>query len=214
MSEPSLRPFEGKVIAVTGAARGIGRAVAVYLGKRGASLAISDIAQQGLTEVAEELSAYSSDIKIQTTVVDVSKADQVQNWIEKTVKEFGRLDGAANIAGIARTNGLNLEAQEDATWDKVLNVNLTGTMYCLREEVKHIAEGGSIVNASSVLGIRSSVFAGDSAYVASKHGVLGLTRNAAREYGKKNIRVNCINPLVLKHSEAFPGSPKLCTGHL
>nr|XP_036574446.1 Levodione reductase 2 [Colletotrichum truncatum]KAF6780881.1 Levodione reductase 2 [Colletotrichum truncatum] len=194
METVALKPFASKVIAVTGAASGIGRAVAVYLAQRGASLAISDVQSGPLTQLAAELSATNADIRVEPTVVDVSKSDQVRDWIEKTVRDFGRLDGAANIAGTGQSYQTRLAEETDQHWNKILDINLSGTMFCLREELKHLEEGGSIVNTSSVLGMRSSIFMGDSAYVASKHAILGLTRNAAREYGHKNIRVNCINP--------------------
>ncbi|OLN83397.1 Levodione reductase 2 [Colletotrichum chlorophyti] len=194
MASGSSSTFSGNVIAVTGAASGIGRAVAVYLANRGATLAISDVQSDALTQLVEEISTSNPEIIIEATVVDVSKSDQVQTWIAQTVQKFGRLDGAANIAGIAGSNKKTLDLQTDADWKSVLDVNLLGTMYCLREELKYLKNGGSIVNTSSVLGLRSSPFPGESAYVASKHAVLGLTRNAAREHGYRNIRVNCVNP--------------------
>ncbi|KAF9869268.1 3-oxoacyl-(acyl-carrier-protein) reductase [Colletotrichum karsti] len=196
MTSFSSNNFANKVIAVTGAASGIGRAVTVYLASRGASLAISDIQADALLRLTEELSALNPDVVIKATVVDVSKSDQVRDWIQGTAQEFGRIDGAANIAGIGGSSQTRLEEETDAEWQGVLDINLSGTMYCMREELRHIVDGGSIVNTSSVLGLRSSPSPGGSAYVASKHAVLGLTRNAAREYGARNIRVNCINPFV------------------
>ncbi|EXF79537.1 3-oxoacyl-(acyl-carrier-protein) reductase [Colletotrichum fioriniae PJ7] len=183
-----------KTIAITGAASGIGRATAVYLASRGASLAISDVQTEALKAVAEELKTANPDIRVEATVLDVSKPEEVRDWIQDTKKTFGRLDGAANIAGTGASSQVPLEAQSDQEWEFLLGINLSGTMFCLREELKHISDGGSIVNASSVLGLRSFPGHGGSAYVASKHAVLGLTRNAAREYGHRKIRVNCINP--------------------
>lgn len=188
------RSFEGKVIAVTGAASGIGRGVAVYLANRGASLAISDIQAEPLINLAADLS--SSGVRVMATVVDVSNPTQVKDWIEQTVKDFGKLDGAANIAGTGGPTMVPLESQDDKEWDLVIGVNMSGTMYSMREELKHLADGGSIVNASSVLGLRSAPGAGGSSYVASKHAVMGMTKQAAREYGHRGIRVNCINPWV------------------
>lgn len=191
MAAVSSKPFAEKVIAVTGAASGIGRAVAVYLAHRGASLAISDVQRDALTKLSGELSAAGA--RVEATVVDVSNPEQVRDWIEKTVKTFGRLDGAANIAGIGGSTVDRLEAQTDEDWKKVIDINLSGTMYSMREELKHLSNGGSIVNASSVLGLRSAPEAGAASYVASKHAILGITRQAAREYGHRNIRVNCVN---------------------
>lgn len=192
MNSVPLKPFAEKVIAVTGAASGIGRAVAVYLANHGASLAISDVQKDALTELSRELSAAGA--RVEATAVDVSNPDQVKNWIENTVKTFGKLDGAANIAGIGGSTVDRLEAQTDEDWKQVIDINLSGTMYSMREELKHLSNGGSIVNASSVLGLRSAPDVGAASYVASKHAVLGITRQAAREYGHRNIRVNCVNP--------------------
>jgi NAD(P)-dependent dehydrogenase (short-subunit alcohol dehydrogenase family) len=192
MTSVSLKPFAEKVIAVTGAASGIGRAVAVYLANRGASLAISDVQKDALTKLSGELSAAGA--RVEATVVDVSNPGQVKDWIEKTVKTLGKLDGAANIAGISGSMVDRLEAQTDEDWKLVIDINLSGTMYSMREEIKHLKDGGSIVNASSVLGLRSAPDPGSASYVASKHAVLGITRQAAREYGHRNIRVNCVNP--------------------
>lgn len=188
----ATKPFAEKVIAITGAASGIGRAVAVYLANRGASLAISDVQRDALTKLSGELSA--TEARVEATIVDVSNPEQVKEWIEKTVKTFGKLDGAANIAGISGWTVGRLEAQTDEDWKQVIDINLSGTMYSMREELRHLKDGGSIVNASSVLGLRSAPDAGGASYVASKHAVLGLTRQAAREYGHRNIRVNCVNP--------------------
>lgn len=192
MAAVSLKPFAEKVIAVTGAASGIGRAVAVHLANRGATLAISDVQGDALTKLSGELSAAGA--RVEATVVGVSKPEQVRDWIEKTAKTFGRLDGAANIAGISGSTVDRLEAQADEDWKQVIDINLSGTMYSMREELRHLKDGGSIVNASSVLGLRSAPDAGGASYVASKHAVLGITRQAAREYGHRNIRVNCVNP--------------------
>ncbi|RGP66158.1 3-oxoacyl-acyl-carrier- reductase [Fusarium sporotrichioides] len=191
----SSQAFANKAIAITGAGSGIGRATALYLGQRGASLAISDVNKTSVDAVAAAILAEVPSATVIASAVDVSKADEVKSWIEKTAAHFGRLDGAANIAGTGgNEEPVALDAQTDDGWNFVLNINLTGTMYCLREELRVISEGGSIVNTSSVLGLRSSPTPGDSPYVTSKHGVLGLTRTVAREYGHKNIRVNCVNP--------------------
>ncbi|GKT41308.1 levodione reductase [Colletotrichum spaethianum] len=191
----TVQSFADKVIAVTGAGGGIGRATAIYLAHRGASLAISDLNKAAVDAVAAEVLLDHPSAKIFVSAVDVSKPSQVKSWIGKTIENFGKLDGAANIAGtLGLAETAPLAEQSDEGWNMILDVNLSGTMYCLREELQVLTEGGSIVNTSSVLGLKSSPLEGGGPYVASKHAVLGLTRTAAREYGHKNIRVNCVNP--------------------
>ncbi|GJC78872.1 levodione reductase [Colletotrichum liriopes] len=187
--------FAGKVIAVTGAASGIGRAVALYLGERGAFLALSDVQKEELEKVAADIVAAFPHAKAVASVVDVRNGNAVKEWISSTFKTFGHLDGAANIAGTGGNySPTPLETQEDEDWNFVISINLTGVMMCLREELKVLADGGSIVNASSILGLQGGFSTGLSAYTASKHGVMGLTKMAAREYGHRNIRINSINP--------------------
>ena len=127
-----------------------------------------------------------------TTVLDVTSASAVNDWIRNTVDQLGQLDGAANIAGIHMGTGTPIRSASDNNWEKVLDVNLNGVFYCLRAELNNIKQGGSIVNAASVAALIGMPEA--AAYVVSKHAVLGLTRSAAREEGKNNIRVNCIAP--------------------
>ncbi|GKT47517.1 levodione reductase [Colletotrichum spaethianum] len=195
MATGSSNAFTGKVIAVTGAASGIGRAVALCLGERGASLALSDVQKDKLEKVAAEIVAEFPQSKVVASVVDVRNSNEVKEWISSTIETFGHLDGAANIAGTGGNySPTPLETQEDKDWDFVVSVNLTGVMICMREELKVLTNGGSIVNASSVLGLHGGFSTGLSAYTASKHGVMGLTKMAAREYGHKNIRINSINP--------------------
>jgi NAD(P)-dependent dehydrogenase (short-subunit alcohol dehydrogenase family) len=133
--------------------------------------------------------------EVATFIVDVRNSESVVNWINATVKQFGHLDGAANLAGVfkASTNG-TVESEDDKNWDFMLAVNLTGVMHCLRAQLPHMKSGSSIVNAASILGIQGA--AGSAAYSASKHGVIGLTRSSAKEAGKKGVRVNAIAPLV------------------
>lgn len=135
-------------------------------------------------------------MKILTQTVDVRDRSQVDAWITDTVKGFGKLDGAANIAGVIcpKIGEEYLENETDEDWAFVLGINLTGVMHCMRAEIKigGIARGGAIVNASSVAGLQGRVTA--SSYVASKHGVIGLTKTVAKEVGPRGVRVNCIAP--------------------
>ncbi|KAH0843523.1 hypothetical protein AYO21_07199 [Fonsecaea monophora] len=181
--------LEGKVIAVTGAASGIGLAVTNLVASRGAKLALADIAERPLKELVEDLKKRG--VEAVGTVLNVTSDVDVQNWIASTVKHFGKVDGAANVAGWGG-GFVNLEDTDNATWDKIMGVNATGTFYCLRAELKALGRGGSIVNVASLSGIRGRTGLG--AYVASKHAVVGLTKTAAREAGVKGIRVNAIAP--------------------
>ncbi|KEY63866.1 hypothetical protein S7711_10057 [Stachybotrys chartarum IBT 7711] len=188
------KPFDKKVIAVTGAASGIGCAIANYLGERGAILSLADVQRGDLDKLAAEISTRHSDIKVVTTTVDVSNSDQVSAWMSKTVAEFGHLDGAANFAGVRGGTLKTFEKLEDHLWEPVLSVNLMGVVHSLREQLKVLSPGGSIVNAASVAGLRSLPWPGNGPYVAAKHAIVGLTKSAAREYGEKGIRVNCVCP--------------------
>ncbi|KAG2413730.1 hypothetical protein HFD88_002919 [Aspergillus terreus] len=184
---------KNKVYTVTGLA-GIGLAVAQHLHRQGAKLSLADINADVLQAAFVTLNSDADNIL--TTVVDISSAASVNAWIDATVQKFGRLDGAANMAGtIGRHHGIGRLADiDDDEWDMLLRVNLTGTMYCLRAQVRAIektARVGSIVNASSIQGLRG--FALHAAYSATKHGVVGLTKSLAKEVGP-GIRVNAVAP--------------------
>ncbi|KAJ3536862.1 hypothetical protein NM208_g6547 [Fusarium decemcellulare] len=181
--------FTGKVIAITGGASGIGLAIAHILAAAGASLALADIQEPELNKTVASL--RESGAQVVGSVVDVSSNATVDNWIASIVEHFGRLDGAANVAGTGQ-DFINIEDLENILWDKIIAVNLTGVFYCIRAQTRVMTNGGSIVNVASLSGIRGR--AGLGAYVASKHGVVGLTKTAAREVGIKGIRVNAVCP--------------------
>ena len=189
-----------KVIVVTGAASGMGLATAIGLFVRGADLSISDISEEGLEKAVSAMNAAATSKgtsnTIITTVVDIRDSDQVDHWIAKTVKHFGRLDGAANVAGVIGKNyGVHkLTELSNEEWDFIHGTNLRGLFYCMRAELRVMANGGSLVNCSSVTGLEGH--AKNAAYSASKHGVIGLTRSAANEVGERGIRVNVIAPSV------------------
>lgn len=189
-----------KAIVVTGAASGMGLATAIGLFARGANLSISDISEEGLEKAVATIKAAATSKPtsntIITTVVDIRDSDQVDRWIAKTVKHFGRLDGAANVAGVIGKNyGVHaLTELSNEEWDFIHGTNLRGLFYCMRAELRAMENGGSLVNCSSVTGLEGH--AKNAAYSASKHGVIGLTRSAANEVGERGIRVNVIAPLV------------------
>lgn len=150
------KPFEGKVIAITGGGSGIGLATAQYLAARGAKLSLADNRQEALETATEAVKSVVSNADVLTTVVDVRKSAQVQDWIARTVEHFGRLSGAANLAGVVSKNmgRVGVADGDEDDWDFVIDVNLKGVFLCLKAELKAIENGGSIVNASSIAGVR------------------------------------------------------------
>jgi len=184
-----MASFEGKVVAVTGAASGIALALTHQLAERGAKLSLADVQEGPLNSLVDGLKAKGVDVI--GTKLDVSKSQQVNDWIAATVTHFGKLDGAANIAGI-ELGFTSFEDLTDEIWDKMIAVNLSGVMYCVRAQIRAMKSGGSIVNAASLAGIMGRP--GIGAYACSKHGVVGLTKTAAKEVGINGIRVNAVAP--------------------
>ncbi|PGH20378.1 hypothetical protein AJ80_03646 [Polytolypa hystricis UAMH7299] len=196
--------FQGKVIALTGGASGIGLATSILLAAAGAKLSIADVQEAQLKIASKEIEAAAAKSgkggQLLTSIVDVRKADQVNAWIKETVETFGaKLDGAANLAGVVPKN-IGKDRIEDITDDEefkfIMDVNLNGVMYCMRAQIRNMNQEGSIVNAASVAGIIG--FTKNSAYTASKHAVIGLSRTAAKEVGDRGIRVNCLCPGVIE----------------
>ena len=187
---PSL---QDKVIAVSGAAGGIGSVTAIVLASRGANLSLADMDIQALERTAEEIrSKYKRTVL--TCKVDVSDSEQVDRWIASTANELYKLSGAVNLAGtVGKEFGLKSAHQvTDEDFDFVMRINVRGIMACQRAELRQIEDGGSIVNAASVAGIMGQPNA--ISYTASKHAVIGLTRVAAVESGYRNVRINAIAP--------------------
>jgi NAD(P)-dependent dehydrogenase (short-subunit alcohol dehydrogenase family) len=187
--------FQGKVIALTGAASGIGLATSKMLASRGAIVAMADMQEGLLKEAVKEIETAGGEAS--PTVLNVRDRAAVESWISDTVSKYGKLDGAVNLAGvIGKQIGIaNIEDIDDADWDFILGVNLNGVLNCMRAEIKamtKIGKGGSIVNAASIAGIMGMEKNG--AYIASKHAVVGLTKASAKECGSRNIRVNAIAP--------------------
>lgn len=149
-----MSSLEGKVYAITGGASGIGFATAKIIAKRGATVCLADIDTDAMKEAETYFSGQKTPYSL--TKIDVSKKDDVEGWIGGIIKQFGRLDGAANVAGvIGKHHGIRAVADlEDDEWHKIIAVNLTGCMYCLRAELKNVVDGGSIVNVASIHGVK------------------------------------------------------------
>jgi len=184
-------PFENKVALVTGSARGIGRAIAETLARRGASLVIADLRAVLAAATALEIAA-STGQRTLAVAVDVVNSDSVKAMVDKVLAEFGRLDILVNNAGITRDN--LIMRMEEADWDLVLDINLKGAFNCSKAVVRTMMKqrSGRIVNISSVSGLWGQ--AGQANYSASKAGLIGLTKALARELGSRQITVNAVAP--------------------
>jgi 3-oxoacyl-[acyl-carrier protein] reductase len=182
--------FKGQVALVTGGARGIGRAIAERLARKGVDLAIADVSLESAEEAVRELSALG--IRAGALKLDVSKSDEVAAAFAKIVSDFGRLDIVINNAGITR-DGLILRMKEE-DWDAVIDVNLKGVFLCSKEAVKVMVKQkyGRIVNIASVVAFMGNP--GQANYSASKAGIVGLTKTTAREYASRGITVNAVAP--------------------
>jgi NAD(P)-dependent dehydrogenase (short-subunit alcohol dehydrogenase family) len=185
--------LEGKTAIVTGAAMGMGEATARLFAEAKANVVIADFNEEKGRQAAESIAA---DTGAQTLFVkvDVSDPAQVKAMVEATVERFGRLDVAVNNAALTPDNGLASEFDEDY-WDRLMAVDLKGAALCQKYELQQLiaqGDGGSIINISSVSGFRPQP--NNIAYVAAKHGVVGMTKVAAMENGQHNIRVNSVAP--------------------
>ncbi|MGQ9570812.1 MAG: 3-oxoacyl-[acyl-carrier-protein] reductase [Thermodesulfovibrionales bacterium] len=186
--------FRGQVAIITGGGRGIGKAIAEGLAKKGVNLAILDIDSDMAIKTASDLSIL--EIKAVGMRLDVSNAEEVKKVFSEIKKEFGRIDILINNAGITR-DGLMIR-MKDEDWDTVIAINLKGVFLCSREAIKDMSQRryGRIVNVSSVAAFMGNP--GQANYSASKAGVVGLTKTAAKEYASRGITVNAVAPGFIK----------------
>lgn len=189
------RILDGKVVLVTGGAGGIGAAACHVLSDAGASLVISDIAEDAGQALARSLSERNREAIFLTA--DLSSESEIEALVAKTVAHYGRLDGALNNAGKEQHN-LPLDELTSEQWNSVIQIDLTAVFLCIKHQVRAMMAngGGSIVNTASGLGQIAIPNAAE--YIAAKHGVIGITRAAAADYGAKGIRVNAILPGIVR----------------
>ncbi|UOE39839.1 glucose 1-dehydrogenase [Chryseobacterium suipulveris] len=200
-----MSDFKNKTVIITGAAMGLGLAVAEELASKGANLTLVDYNEEALTKAKNELASKYPDAKYLTVTADVSNEEAVKNYVNATVSEFGKIDGFYNNAGIEGRQAPMTEYDINM-FKKVVDINLMGVYYGMRYVIPEMQKNktGRIVNVASVGGIRGVL--NQSAYVATKHAVAGMSKNAALEYGRDGILTNAIAPGAIKTpmvAEAF-----------
>jgi len=186
-----MKLLEGKIALITGAARGIGRSIALRLAGEGADIAFTDLAYDDAAKAVEK-EITDKGVKAKAYASDASKLDETEKVVEQIIAEFGKIDILVNNAGI--TNDTLLMRMTEKQWDAVITINLKSVfnftkcvqMYMLKQR------SGTIINMSSVVGVSGN--AGQSNYAASKAGIIGFTKSIAREVGSRNIRCNAIAP--------------------
>ncbi|WP_439516560.1 SDR family NAD(P)-dependent oxidoreductase [Sediminibacterium sp.] len=185
-----MKQLENKIALITGAGSGIGRSTALLFAQEGAKVVVSDISEINGNNVVEEIQKLGGEAFF--VKADSSKASDNEVLVNQTIEKYGSLDIAVNNAGIGGPLGVTGEYPLDG-WQKVIDINLSGVFYGLRYQIPAmLPKGGSIINIASILGQTGTRFS--PAYVAAKHGVVGLTKAAALEYADKKIRINSVGP--------------------
>lgn len=198
--------FKGQVAVITGGARGIGKAIAGALARKGVNLVIADISLEQAKDTSAELERLG--VKTMPVKLDVSKSDEVTKIFEDISKNFGRIDILVNNAGVTK-DGLIMRMKEE-DWDTVININLKSVFLCSKEAIKVMAKQryGRIINIASVVAFMGNP--GQANYSASKAGIIGLTKTTAKEYASRDITANAVAPgfITTAMTDALPENVK------
>ncbi len=199
-------PFAGKVALVTGASSGLGEATALEFARQGAGVVLAARRAERCAALAQRIADQGG--AALPVRADVARADDVRAMVAAALERFGRLDCAVNNAGIAGPMRTPLADVDEAQWDAVMDVNLRGVWLCMKHEIPAMLAGGggAIVNVASIYGLEPSDV-GHGPYAASKHGVIGLSRSAATDYGQMNLRINAVAPGFTRSEMVDPERP-------